>query len=126
MSTVAGPGDHTLLCDGRPVAPLIVADTPFARGRGLLGTSGVVGAMWLNPCSSVHMLGMRYPIDVATLDRDGLVLDVRTLRPWTGVTWPRLRARTTVEAAEGFLAAHGIAVGSRLAVGARGPRPEPQ
>ena len=29
------------------------------------------GALWLQPCSSVHCVGMRYPIDVALVGRHG-------------------------------------------------------
>ena len=66
---VFGPGPHALLCDGRRVAALAVADTTATRRRGLLGTSAVDGALWITRCPSVHMVGMRYPIDVAVVDR---------------------------------------------------------
>ena len=110
-----GPGPATLLCDGRPVAPVAVAEDSATRGRGLLGTDGIVGALWITRCPSVHMVGMRYPVDVAMLDRKGVVLQVKTLRPWTGATWPRRGASATVEAAAGALAEWGVQVGSRLA-----------
>jgi uncharacterized membrane protein (UPF0127 family) len=114
---VAGPGPGTLLHNGTPIAPLVVADTPASRAKGLLGTSGIEGALWLEPCPSVHMMGMRYAIDAATLAADGTVLDVRTLRPWVGMTPVRRRAHVTVETAAGFLAAHGVVVGDRLTIG---------
>lgn len=114
---LAGPGERALLRNGVPIAPLLVADTARARARGLLGTSGIVGALWLEPCPSVHMMGMRYSIDAATITADGEVLDVSTLHPWIGLTRPRRRARATVEAAAGFLTAHGVVVGDRLAIG---------
>ena len=63
------------------------------------------------------MMGMRYAIDAATLAADGTVLDVRTLRPWVGMTPIRRRAHVTVETAAGFLAAHGVVVGDRLTIG---------
>jgi uncharacterized membrane protein (UPF0127 family) len=112
---IFGPGPDTLLCDGRPVAPVAVADDSASRGRGLLGTDAVKGALWITRCPSVHMMGMRYPIDVAVVDRDGLVLQVRTLRPWTGATWPRRGASATIEAAAGALAEWGVRPGVRLA-----------
>ena len=61
------------------------------------------------------MMGMRYPIDVAVVDRDGVVLQVKTLRPWTGATLPQWGASATIEAAAGALAGWGVRVGSRLA-----------
>lgn len=116
---VFGPGDRVLMREGQPVAPLVVADTVRSRRRGLLRTDRVEGALWLTKCPSVHMVGMRYAIDVAVLDKDGRVLHVDTLRPWVGLTRWRLRASATVEAAAGSMADWGIGVGSVLAVGDR-------
>ena len=94
---------------------MAVAEDSASRGRGLLGTDGVEGALWITRCPSVHMMGMRYPIDVAVLDRDGVVLQVKTLRPWTGATWPQRGASATVEAGAGALAAWGVRRGVQLA-----------
>lgn len=116
---VFGPGDRALLVDGRPVAPLAVADTTRTRRRGLLGTSGVEGALWITRCPSVHMMGMRYPIDVAVVDREGTVLLVATLRRWVGMTRFRRRASATVEAAAGAMSEWGVRTGSVLAIGDR-------
>jgi uncharacterized protein len=113
---IFGPGPDTLLCDGQPVAPVMVAEDSVTRGRGLLGTDGVDGALWITRCPSVHMMGMRYPIDVAVLDRQGQVLLVKTLKPWIGGTLPHRGARDTVEAAAGAMAEWGVAVGSVLSV----------
>jgi uncharacterized membrane protein (UPF0127 family) len=104
-----------VICDGRPVAAAAIADTPATRRKGLLGTDAVEGALWITKCPSVHMMGMRYPIDVAVVDREGVVLKVATLRPWTGGTRPRLKAAATIEAPAGALATWGVIVGSRLA-----------
>jgi uncharacterized protein len=113
---VFGPGPYTLRCDGRAVAPVAVAETTATRRKGLGGTDRVEGALWITRCPSVHMVGMRYPIDVAVVDRDGVVLHTATIRPWTGGTRPRARASATIEAPAGALADWGVAVGSRLAV----------
>jgi len=113
--TVFGPGPGRLLCDGRPVAPAALADTAGERRKGLLGTDAVEGALWITKCPSVHMVGMRYPIDVAVVDRQGVVLKVATLKPWLGGTRPRFRAAATIEAPAGALADWGVRVGSRLA-----------
>jgi uncharacterized membrane protein (UPF0127 family) len=55
----------------------------FARGfvarlRGLLGRSPPVpgAALLIAPCRAVHTVGMRYPIDIVFLARDGRVLRV--------------------------------------------------
>jgi len=113
---VFGPGPFALLCDGRAVAPVAVAETAATRRKGLGGTDRVEGALWITRCPSVHMVGMRYPIDVAVLDRDGVVLLTKTIRPWTGGTWFRRRASATLEAPAGALVAWGVVEGSRLTV----------
>lgn len=116
-SPVFGPGDLTLLRDGETVAPLALAATARSRRRGLLGSTSIVGALWITRCPSVHMMGMRYPIDVAVVDRKGTVLLTATLRPWWGMTRFRLRASATIEAAAGSMAAWGVHPGSVLTVG---------
>jgi uncharacterized protein len=118
-SRIFGPGPDTLLCNGRPVAAVMVAEDSVSRGRGLLGTDGVEGALWITRCPSVHMVGMRYPIDVAVVDRNGQVIDLKTLRPWIGGTLPRRGATDTVEAAAGAMGTWGVTVGSVLAVARR-------
>lgn len=56
-----------------------------ARLRGLLGRARPPGrriGVWLFPCWAVHTVGMRYPIDVAFVGRDGSVRRlVRHLKP---------------------------------------------
>ena len=115
-SVVFGPGPHRLLHNQVDIAPLAVAESYRARQRGLLGTDAVVGALWITRCPSVHMVGMRYPIDVAVVDRSGRVLLIKTLKPWIGGTRPRLRASATIEAGAGSMAEWGIEVGGVLEI----------
>lgn len=63
----------------------VVADTFFARVRGLLGRRAFAPgeALVILPCNSVHMLGMMFSIDVLFCRADHLVLHVEhNLRPW--------------------------------------------
>jgi len=62
-----------------------IAATRRARNRGLLGRDHLdeAAAMLLAPCTSVHTVGMRFPIDVVFVDRQGYAVKVvRNLRPW--------------------------------------------
>ncbi|HUF34202.1 MAG TPA: DUF192 domain-containing protein [Acidimicrobiales bacterium] len=105
-----------LLRDGEVLAPLEVASTVGARTRGLLGRDGIEGALLLRPATSVHTLGMRFPIDVAHCDRDLVVLDVvRGMRPWR-LGAPRRRCRAVVEAEAGSFERWRLAQGDRLEV----------
>ncbi|MFJ6568243.1 DUF192 domain-containing protein [Streptomyces sp. NPDC091292] len=99
---------------GRAAAvPLEIAGTGAARRRGLLGRTGIDGALLLTRTRSVHTLGMRFAIDVAHLDRDLGVLSVRTMRPGR-IGLPRLRARYVLEAEAGAMRGWGLTPGTRL------------
>jgi uncharacterized membrane protein (UPF0127 family) len=70
----------------KPVATHVeIAATRTTRRRGLLGRDHLdaASAMLLAPCTAVHTIGMRFPIDVVFVDRQGYAVKiVRNLRPW--------------------------------------------
>jgi uncharacterized membrane protein (UPF0127 family)/Flp pilus assembly protein TadG len=70
----------------QPVATEVeIAATRTSRRRGLLGRDSLAetSAMLIAPCSSIHTIGMRFPIDVVFVDRQGFALKiVRNLQPW--------------------------------------------
>ncbi|MEC4273143.1 DUF192 domain-containing protein [Adlercreutzia sp. R25] len=55
----------------------VVADRPLARLRGLAGRAPDKTVMAFPRCRDVHTMTMRYPLDVAFLDRAGIVVEVR-------------------------------------------------
>jgi uncharacterized protein len=72
--------DGDIVCES-----CLLADTAFARLRGLLGRSGLpVGqGMLLRPASSIHTAFMRFAIDAVFLDPGDRVVKVAAeLRPW--------------------------------------------
>jgi uncharacterized membrane protein (UPF0127 family) len=57
--------------------PIIVADTPVARLRGLLGhRTPPPFALRLDGCRCVHTVGMRFALDLHWLAADGTTLRV--------------------------------------------------
>ncbi|MBV1908676.1 MAG: DUF192 domain-containing protein [Kangiellaceae bacterium] len=72
--------------DGRPVlAELYIARTAWQRTRGLLGRSPLTDSQGLliEKCHSVHMVGMKYAIDLCYLDQDGRVMKtIDNFKPW--------------------------------------------
>lgn len=63
---------------------MLIAATPFARLRGLLGRRRFAGTCILPGCGDVHTLGMDGPIDVAFADDAGIVVAVfRNVAPWS-------------------------------------------
>lgn len=109
---------HQLLVDGRVRAPVEVASGVRERHRGLLGRDGLTGALWLQPCRQVHTFGMRFVIDVAYVDRHGLVLAVRRMPPGR-LARPYLHARAVVEAEAGAFVGWRLRVGSTVGAHAR-------
>ncbi|MFI8229460.1 DUF192 domain-containing protein [Streptomyces sp. NPDC085900] len=95
--------------------PLEIAASYRSRTRGLLGRDGVDGAILLSPANSVHTFRMRFPIDVAYLDRGLRVVAVRTMRPGR-LGLPRPRSRHVLEAEAGAMEEWGLRVGERVAV----------
>ena len=91
-----------LVREGEVLASADVARRARERAVGLLGRDreAVTGALIIRPCRQIHTIGMRFPIDVAFCDRQGVVLRTVTVPPWrvTRVVW---RAGFAVEAAAG-------------------------
>ncbi|MEU3658268.1 DUF192 domain-containing protein [Streptomyces sp. NPDC032940] len=104
-----GPGGPAV------AVPLEIAASYRARTKGLLGRSSIDGALLLTPAGSVHTFRMRFPIDVAYLDRRLRVIAVRTMRPGR-LGLPRLRARHVLEAGAGAMAEWGVRAGVRVEV----------
>ncbi|MFI8530433.1 DUF192 domain-containing protein [Streptomyces aquilus] len=104
---------------GSVSVPLEIATSYRARTKGLLGRDGIEGAILLSPANSVHTFRMRIPIDVAYLDRNLVVIAVRTMKPGR-LGLPRVRARHVVEAEAGAMGGWGLRSGVRAEVLAEG------
>ena len=103
-----------LAVDGRDTGlPLWTARTRRERNKGLLGTDGIDGALWITRCNWVHCLGMRHTIDVVYLTRRDKVAAVKPLRPGR-IGMPNLRAAAVLEMTRGEAARLGIRPGITL------------
>ena len=86
------------------------------RMRGLLGRPPLQPGegLWIEPCASVHTLGMGYPLDLAFVDEQG-----RVKKLIHGIPPLRLAgaigARAVLEAVAGQLAACGRNIGDQIA-----------
>ncbi len=87
----------------------------WQRSVGLLGRSGLEEseALWLEPCSGIHTLGMRFSVDALFLSREGRVLRVAAHVPPWRMLMPVLRCRAVVEMPAGAAGRLGICEGSR-------------
>ncbi|MEM5551772.1 DUF192 domain-containing protein [Pseudoalteromonas sp. NEC-BIFX-2020_002] len=66
------------------IGNVLIANTWWLRLRGLLGrTLNENDGLLIVPCNSVHMIGMRYAIDVVYLNKQNTIIKiVKNLRPW--------------------------------------------
>ena len=93
-----------------------MGDSWVARLRGMLGRPEPRAGegLFLTPCSSVHMYGMRYPLDIAFLDRSGAVVALYpSLAPGSRTRWHR-NATHALELPKGALESSGTSVGDVL------------
>lgn len=82
-------------------------ETHLEKMRGLLGRAALSEGrlMIFKSCRLIHTVGMRFALDVFFLDKTGAVVKtVRGLRPGRGA-FGGFRARHTIEASSGWLAA---------------------
>ena len=104
-----------LVTNARVLASADRATTRSERRRGLLGRDRLEGALVIERCRWVHTIGMRFAIDVAFLDADGLV--IRTVQmPRHRIGLPVVRARSVIEAQAGAFARWGVHVGDVIEV----------
>jgi uncharacterized membrane protein (UPF0127 family) len=87
------------------------------RRRGLLGRASLPSgdALVIAPCGGIHTFFMRFPIDVAFVDRQGKLVGVhKYLKPWRIAL--SLSAFAVVELSAGALDRAQLAQGDRLAL----------
>ena len=93
-----------------------VAEWWWQRLRGLLGRPRLQPGegLLLTPCRAIHMAGMKYPLDVIFLDRQGTVVAVYpSIAPGKRTGW-HASARSALELPAGTLDATGTQVGHTL------------
>jgi uncharacterized protein len=101
-------------------ARCVLADTPLARLRGLLGRKELPPdeGILLTPSWSVHTWFMRFPIDVVFLEADLTVLGMReAVEPWRMKGW--WGARSVLELRAGTYERKGLRPGDRLILSER-------
>jgi len=103
-----------LLRDGDVVCALRMTESAAER-TALRGRDGCEGALHVEGARTVHTAGMKFPIDVAFLSGDLVVVRVARLKPWRLAVGGR-SARSVVETEAGALERWGVGVGDQLEV----------
>lgn len=107
--------DGSVVCE-----QCLVADSPLARMRGLLGREGLPRGegMLLRPAASVHTALMRFAIDVVFVSETGRVLKVvHSVPPWRAVSCRG--AAAAIELAPGECSRRDIETGDLVQLPAR-------
>jgi uncharacterized membrane protein (UPF0127 family) len=104
-----------LMSEARVLASLDVATSRTSRAKGLLGRDTFEGAFAIPKCRWVHTIGMRFPIDVAYVDADDVVIKVATMRPHR-FACPVPKARTVIEARAGSFERWSLRVGDPIEI----------
>ncbi len=101
------------------VARCALADNLWTRGKGLLGRAELPAdeGILLVPGASIHMFGMKFPIDAVFLTKDDIVTDwVENLA--IGKTHSAKngagKAHSTLELCAGTIARVGIEIGDKI------------
>jgi uncharacterized protein len=95
----------------------VLAKNPIRRMKGLLGRQSLEEdeGLLLEPASAVHTWFMRFPIDLAFLDRELRVVRIAPeVRPWR-FAYAR-KSRSVLELPAGAAAHRGIQTGDRLVI----------
>jgi uncharacterized protein len=98
---------------------VIKARSLFARMKGLLGRKflGPDTAMIIDPCASIHTLGMRFPIDVVFLDASNTITAIAShVKPGRLCVSGGWKARRVIESEAGLLPLSSLHIGDTLTV----------
>ena len=104
-----------LVSNGRVLASAEVAADRRQRNKGLIGRESFQGALVLRRCRWIHTVGVKFPLDVAYLDKTGVVVKTIHMHPLR-VGVPVFRACSVVEAEAGAFGRWGLHVGDTIEV----------
>ena len=96
-----------------------IADSFFTRLKGLLGEPGLEPGegIVIKPCNSIHTLGMKFPIDVAFVNKDNMVIHIMDNIPKGKMSSIIKGAKYVIEARAGEFKARNLEVGDVIEIG---------
>jgi uncharacterized membrane protein (UPF0127 family) len=96
-----------------------LADSLWTRFRGLMLRRSLDAdqALVIDPCSSIHMFFMRFPLDVLYVDREDRIVRVQEcIQPWRVGPLRTNGARYVIELPVGVIARTGTRVGDSIRI----------
>lgn len=96
---------------------IAVADSFLSRLQGLMFKAELADGegLLIKPCSSIHMMFMRFPIDAIFMDAGNRVKALyKKLAPWTGLTKWHREATSVLELKSGTIDKSGVELNDKL------------
>ena len=89
----------------------------WSRMKGLLGRKSLAegAGLLIDPCSSIHMFFMRFPIDVVYLNKEDVVVKYATVPVWRMSAGGR-GAKKAIELPAGHAVEYNVRVGECLSL----------
>lgn len=94
----------------------LLTENSWERMKGLLAHESLSSdeGLWISPCTSIHTFFMKFPIDVAFLDKSGKILSIYSaMKPWR-LSGIHFKAAGVLEMQAGLLNSMNISKGERL------------
>ncbi|HTY91823.1 MAG TPA: DUF192 domain-containing protein [Methanocella sp.] len=100
-------------------ADIEIADSFLSKLLGLMFRKSFAGALIFDmgrvTYDGIHMLFVRFPIDVVFLDPDRRIVDLKeNVRPWVGTAFPKSRFMYAIELPAGTIAKVDLKAGEKL------------
>jgi uncharacterized membrane protein (UPF0127 family) len=95
-----------------------LAESFPARLKGLLGRKSIKEdtGLIINPCNSIHMIGMKFPVDVIFVDKDQKICHMIPSMKVMHISPMVRNARYVIEAPVGTIAAKNAEVNDRVEI----------
>ncbi len=104
-----------LLRQGDVLASIELAPSRARGATRLIGRKRLNGGLLIESRRAIHTFGVRFPIDVAYLDRSRVVIGIARLRPYR-IGLPPRHARAVLEAEAGAFERWRLVVGDELEI----------
>ncbi len=109
-----GSDPLVLLVPGQAPFSIRRAGTFWSRFAGLMGRREGDWGLWISPCDAIHMMFMRFALDVVFLDRRGTIVSIRTgVKPW-GMAFGGKGAHSVIELPASRNLTRGLTPGMRV------------
>lgn len=97
---------------------IVYANTYYKRFIGLIGKNELNSneGLFLTPCNSIHMMFMKFPIDLIFLDRKNKIVHItENIKPWQ-ISRIVFRGQSVLEVAAGKVKETESKVGDRILI----------